>query len=246
MGKSDHRALTGDGPRLTRTGRKWPSRLVLLGPPGAGKGTQAELLSARLGSCHISTGDLLRDAEASDPSQRSPALNSALVAMRRGLLVPDPVILALLRERLRCLRSGSGFLLDGFPRTLAQARALEKFLQREGLELDAVVNFELPLNQLISRLSGRRTCPNCHAVFHLRTRPPRHDEICDACGAKLQQRKDDRPESVRARMAAYQRQTKPLAGYYARRNLLVSTSARGSPEAVFERTLNALKTKNRR
>jgi adenylate kinase len=221
-----------------------PSHLVLLGPPGGGKGTQAELLASRLGACHLSTGDILRDAEAKKPSQRTPVLNAALAGMKRGKLAPDATVLALVRERLNCLHSDSGFLLDGFPRTLPQARALETLLRREGLDLDAVVNYELPLDQVISRLSGRRVCPNCHAVFHLSTRPPRNDEICDVCGSKLHQREDDQPKSIRARMAVYERQTKPLVNFYQRRGLLVSVRADGSPEEVFKRTLKALKVRN--
>ena len=216
-------------------------RLVLLGAPGVGKGTQAELLCANLGACHLSTGDIFRAAKALDPVERTPALTAALDYMRRGDLVPDETVLALVTERVGCLRCQGGFLLDGFPRTVAQAEALEKLLTGEKLKLDAVLSYELPLEQVVSRLSGRRTCPNCKAVFHVETRPPKVAGVCDHCGGVLYQREDDRPESIRVRMEAYERSTAPLTDFYRRRKLLLSVSAEGSPEEIFKRTLNALK-----
>jgi adenylate kinase len=218
-----------------------PRRLVLLGAPGVGKGTQAELLCANLGACHLSTGDIFRAAKALDPVERTPALTAALDYMRRGDLVPDETVLALVTERVGCLRCQGGFLLDGFPRTVAQAEALEKLLTGEKLQLDAVLSYELPLEQVVSRLSGRRTCPNCKAVFHVETRPPKVAGVCDHCGGVLYQREDDRPESIRVRMEAYERSTAPLTDFYRRRKLLLSVSAEGSPEEIFKRTLNALK-----
>ena len=219
-------------------------RLVLLGAPGVGKGTQAELLSEKLGACHLSTGDIFRAAKAMGPAERTPALTSALDYMRRGDLVPDETVLALVAERVGCLRCEGGFLLDGFPRTVAQAQALDKLLTGEKLELDAVVSYELPLEQVVSRLSGRRMCPNCKAVFHVEARPPKTPGVCDHCGAKLYQREDDRPESIRVRMEAYERQTAPLADFYRRRKLLLPISAEGSPEEIFNRTLDALKARH--
>ena len=216
-------------------------RLVLLGAPGVGKGTQAELLSAKLGACHLSTGDIFRAAKALDPAERTPALTSALEYMRRGDLVPDETVLALVAERIGCLRCEGGFLLDGFPRTVAQAEALDKLLAGEQIELDAVVSYELPLEQVVSRLSGRRTCSNCKAVFHIETRPPKVAGVCDHCGGKLYQREDDRPESVRVRMKAYEENTAPLVEFYRRKNLLLPISAQGSPEEIFKRTLEVLK-----
>ncbi len=217
-------------------------RLVLLGAPGVGKGTQAELLCARLGACHLSTGDIFRAAKAMDPSERTPAITAALEYMRRGDLVPDDTVLALVAERIGCLRCEGGFLLDGFPRTVAQAEALEKLLAGEKLKLDAVLSYELPLEQVVSRLSGRRTCAHCKAVFHVQTRPPKVAGVCDHCGGKLYQREDDRPESIRVRMEAYERSTAPLADFYRQRKLLLPVSAEGSPEEIFNRTLDALKT----
>ncbi len=216
-------------------------RLVLLGAPGVGKGTQAELLCAKLGACHLSTGDIFRAAKAMDACERTPALTAALDYMRRGDLVPDETVLALVAERVGCLRCEGGFLLDGFPRTVAQAEALEKLLAGEKLQLDAVLSYELPLEQVVSRLSGRRTCSNCKAVFHIQTRPPKVADVCDHCGGKLYQREDDRPESIRVRMEAYERSTSPLADFYRQRKLLLPVSAEGSPEAIFKRTLDVLK-----
>jgi adenylate kinase len=213
----------------------------LLGAPGVGKGTQAELLCANLGACHLSTGDIFRAAKALNPAERTPALTAALDYMRRGDLVPDETVLEMVAERKGCLRCEGGFLLDGFPRTVAQAEALEKLLAGEHLKLDAVLSYELALEQVVSRLSGRRTCPDCKAVFHVESRPPRVHGVCDHCGGKLYQREDDRPESIRVRMEAYERSTAPLADFYRRRKLLLPISAEGTPEEIFGRTRDALK-----
>ena len=218
-----------------------PRRLVLLGAPGVGKGTQAELLCASLGACHLSTGDIFRAAKALAAHQRSAAMTEALGYMRRGELVPDEIVLALVTERVDCLRCECGFLLDGFPRTVAQAEALEQLLRGQKLKLDAVLSYELPLEKVVSRLSGRRTCPGCKAVFHVEARPPKVEGVCDHCGGKLYQREDDQPESIRVRMEAYERSTAPLASFYRRKNLLVPISAEGSPEEIFARSLQALK-----
>lgn len=218
-----------------------PRRLVLLGAPGVGKGTQAELLSDNLGASHLSTGDIFRAAKALDPAERSPALTAALDYMRRGELVPDDTVVALVAERAHCLRSDGGFLLDGYPRTVAQAESLEKLLAGENLKLDAVLSYDLPLEQVVTRLSGRRTCPGCKAIFHVEGRPPKVAGVCDHCGGKLYQREDDRPESIRVRMEAYERSTAPLADFYRRKGLLVSISAEGTPQEIFQRTLHALR-----
>lgn len=219
-------------------------RLVLLGAPGVGKGTQAELLTANLGACQLSTGDVFRAAKTLDPCQRSPGLNAALDFMKRGELVPDSTVLQIVAERVGCLRCEGGFLLDGFPRTVAQAEALEQLLKKERLNLDAVMSYELPIDRVVARLSGRRTCQNCKAVFHIETRPSKVDGICDHCGGKLFQREDDRPESIRVRMKAYETSTAPLAEFYQQRNLLVTISAEGAPEEIFTRTIAALKSRS--
>jgi adenylate kinase len=217
-----------------------PVRLVLLGAPGVGKGTQADLLCHRLGSCHLSTGDIFRAAKNLESCERTPALTAALDYMKRGELVPDTTVLDLVRERIGCLRCESGFLLDGFPRTVAQAEALEELFKSENIQLDAVLSYELPLEEVIARLSGRRTCPKCKAVFHTETLPPKVAGICDHCGAELYQREDDRPESIRVRMEAYEKSTSPLADFYRKRNLLVSVDAHGRPEEIYERTMAIL------
>jgi len=224
------------------TGKPW--RLVLLGAPGVGKGTQAELLKARLGACHLSTGDIFRAAKQLNQNERTPALTAALEYMRRGELVPDSTVIDIVRERRGCLRCECGFLLDGFPRTVTQAETLETLLKEEKLRLDAVLNYELPIDLIVKRLSGRRTCANCKAVFHVETRPPKKEGVCDHCGGKLYQREDDRPESIRVRMEAYRKSTAPLADFYDRRGLLLTIPADGTPEEIFNRTMEALRARS--
>ena len=219
--------------------------LVLLGAPGVGKGTQAELISRRLGACHLSTGDIFRAAKSIDVCEQSPAMTRALEFMRRGDLVPDDIVLRLVSERAGCLSCRGGFLLDGFPRTVAQAEALDRVLAERQVSLDAVLSYDLPLERIVARLSGRRTCSICKAVFHVDALPPRIAGICDHCGSGLYQREDDRPESIRVRMDAYEKSTSPLADFYRRRELLVSISAEGTPEQIFDRTVAALDVRNK-
>jgi adenylate kinase len=214
------------------TTRANPCRLVLLGAPGVGKGTQADLLCEHFGLCHLATGDIFRSA-LTQSCECSPALKAALDGMRRGELVSDETVLAIISERRSCLRCGGGFVLDGFPRTVAQAEALDGMLHSVGIALNAVLKFNLSLDQIVARLSGRRTCPSCKTVFHQETRPPRKRGLCDRCGATLHQREDDRPEAIRVRMEAYQRTALPLSAYYAQRGLLVSIYAEGTPEEIF-------------
>jgi adenylate kinase len=220
-----------------------PYRLVLLGAPGVGKGTQAEILHSRLGACHLSTGDVFRAAKTLPPLERTPSLGQALICMAHGQLVSDQTVLGILRERHQCLHCGGGFILDGFPRTVAQAEALETFLRAENIALTAVINYDMPIDQIVRRLSGRRTCPDCKAVFHITTQPPKAEGICDHCGAALLQREDDRPESVTVRMEAYEKCTRPLIDFYRRRGLLMSIPAGNSPEDIYQRTATALATR---
>jgi adenylate kinase len=215
-------------------------RLVLLGPPGVGKGTQAELLGETLGACHLSTGDLFRAAKCS--AEPSPALREALDAMRRGELVSDELVVSMVQERTGCLRCRGGFLLDGFPRTVPQAEALDVILKDQGVELDAVISFDLPLEEIVDRLSGRRTCSQCKAVFHATALPPQVEGVCDHCGGTLVQRDDDRPESIRVRMRAYQESTEPLLQYYRSDDRLLNIPAHGSPEEILSRSLQALQS----
>jgi adenylate kinase len=217
-----------------------PYRLVLLGAPGVGKGTQAELLCERLGACHLSTGDIFRAAKSCAGRSPTPAMALALDCMRRGELVPDDTVVSLIAERASCLRCKGGFLLDGFPRTLSQAAKLDKLLTGLGVSLDAVISYDLPLLQIEARLGGRRTCSNCKAVFHIHTRPPQTAGICDHCGSPLFQREDDRPEAVSVRMEVYERSTAPLIDSYRNKNLLLSIPAEGTPEEICQRALDAL------
>ncbi len=218
--------------------RAW--RLVLLGAPGVGKGTQAHLLAQVLGACHLSTGDVFRAAKCSCEDDLGVAMKAALGYMKRGDLVPDETVLDMVRERAVCIRCHGGFLLDGFPRTLAQAEALQDLMRDCKLELDAVIDYRMPINQIVSRLSGRRTCSQCKAVYHVENRPPKQPGVCDSCGGAVVQREDDRPESVRVRMDAYESLTRPLTEYYDRLGKLVVVDADGSPEAILERTVRQL------
>lgn len=217
-----------------------PWRLVLLGAPGVGKGTQADLLHQRLKACHLSTGDVFRAAATRNGCDQSPAMKAAMDYMRRGALVPDSTVWDMVRERTDCLRCRGGFVLDGFPRTLSQAEALKGLLDEEKIPLTAVVNYELPLTEIVERLSGRRTCKACKAVFHVTHQPSKTEGLCDRCGGHLLQREDDRPESITVRMEAYQRSTAPLIAFYQAIGLLVPVAADGSPEDIYVRTMTAL------
>jgi adenylate kinase len=205
-----------------------------------GKGTQAELLHARLGACHLSTGDVFRYAGSLKECDRTPAMQAAQAFMRRGELVPDETVWEMVHERVACLRCGGGFILDGFPRTLMQAESLKSLLEREHLQLAAVVNYELSIEEIVSRLSGRRTCKGCKSVFHVTERPPKAEGRCDHCDGELFQREDDRPESIKIRMEAYSRSTAPLIEFYQNLGLLLSVKATGSPEEICAKTIAAL------
>lgn len=221
-------------PPRTPLDKAW--RVILLGAPGVGKGTQAELLCERLGCCHLSTGDVFRAAKNCPRAELSPAMQNALDYMKRGDLVPDETVLNLVGERLKCLSCSGGFLLDGFPRTVAQAMALEQLLESHQIKLSVVFNYEMAIEQIVDRISGRRTCADCKTVYHVTTRPPKIADVCDRCGGKLFQREDDRSESVKVRMTAYQELTQPLIDFYEKRNLLVTIPAIGTPEEIYQRT----------
>lgn len=217
-----------------------PRRLLLLGAPGVGKGTQASLLSAALGACHLSTGDIFRLARTAHHDQLTPAMRTAVERMSRGELVSDETVLQLARERMTCLRCRGGFILDGFPRTVPQAAALQVLLDGERVTVDAVVSYELSEPELVTRIGGRRTCPVCKAVYHAELRPPKSEGVCDVCGTPLILREDDRPEAVHVRQQAYLQATAPLFDFYYELGQLVRISATGSPEEVFARTSAAL------
>jgi adenylate kinase len=221
-----------------------PWRLVLLGAPGVGKGTQADLLNQRLGACHLSTGDVFRAAGSQPEADQTPAIREALQYMRRGQLVPDATVLEMVRERNGCLHCGGGFILDGFPRTLAQAESLEKLLKYEEISLTAAVSYELPGEEIVTRLSGRRTCERCKAVYHIASLAPKIEGQCDRCGGKLFRREDDRPESIKVRLEAYEQNTKPLLDFYAASGRLQKIAATGSPEEIYQRTVSAINTRH--
>jgi len=221
---------------------KIPWRIVLLGAPGVGKGTQADLLHQRLGACHLSTGDVFRAAGSRSECEQSPAMKEALGYMRRGELVPDSTVWELVRERLACLQCSVGFILDGFPRTLGQAESLKQLLDSEGITLSAVLSYELAAGEIVARLSGRRTCEKCKAVYHVTERPPQVEGCCDRCEGKLILREDDRPEAIKVRLETYERSTAPLIEFYRKLGLLVQVAATGTPDQIFARTVSELES----
>jgi adenylate kinase len=206
-------------------------RIVFLGPPGAGKGTQAAKLAREIGVPHLSTGDLLRAAVAA----RTPLGLEAEGHMKAGRLVPDDLVLQILHERLAQPDARAGYLLDGFPRNLAQAEELGKFA-----EVERVVSFELSPELLVRRLSDRRTCPKCQSTYNLSSKPPKVAERCDLDGTSLVQRPDDRAEAVTTRLKVYAEQTAPLLDYYRKRKLLRPIDASGTPDEVGARLRRAL------
>ena len=210
-------------------------RIALLGPPGSGKGTQGEVLRNRLGIPHISSGDLLRDAVA-----RGTDLGRAAKGyMDRGELVPDELVLGMIRERLAANGDG-GWLLDGFPRTVAQAEALDRLLASAGGPLQHVVSLGVAKDDVVVRLGGRRTCGKCGALYHTKFKPPKTPDVCDACGGALTTRRDDEEATIRARLDVYDRQTAPLLDYYRNRGLLRDIDGAGAPAEVSHRIVEAL------
>jgi adenylate kinase len=211
-------------------------KLILLGPPGAGKGTQAKMLTERFAIPQIATGDILRAA-----LQAGTALGlEARSYMDAGALVPDQVVIGIVRERLQQSDCQSGFILDGFPRTVAQADALRVVLQDLGRQLDRVVSLTVDADALVERLTGRRTCRDCGRGYHVRFEPPRDAQHCDACGGELFQRDDDREETIRKRLSVYAQQTAPLIDYYRLAGLLVELDGMQPIPAVQEQVLTAL------
>ncbi len=206
-------------------------RIVLLGAPGSGKGTQAKKLEAKHGIPQISTGDALREAVASE----SPLGRQAKAAMDAGQLVSDDIVLGIIKERLGRPDARRGFILDGFPRNLSQASSLDDLLATLGLPLDRVVLMEVEHDVLMKRLTGRRTCSSCGRLFNVYFSPPDREGICDICGGVLEQRADDNEETIARRLAVYEAETKPLVAYYKKQGKLAAVDAMGDIEAVFQR-----------
>jgi len=211
-------------------------RLILLGPPGAGKGTQGKFIQRQYEICQISTGEILRKAA----EEQSPLGKKASQYLDKGKLVPDKVMVNLVTERLRREDCKRGFILDGFPRTVAQADSLEEMIREMGLKLDGVLYFRVPQGVVIQRLAGRRTCKRCGTLFHAAFNPPRRPNLCDRCGGELYQREDDREETVAARLRVYETQTAPLIDYYRRKGLVTEIDGDGSVEVIRNRVLGAL------
>jgi adenylate kinase len=211
-------------------------RAVFLGPPGAGKGTQARELASEASVPHIATGDILREAVAAQTGLGREAKRY----MDQGALVPDEVVIGLIAERLGRPDASSGFILDGFPRTIAQAEALDRLLKDLDRPLDRVVLFDVSEEELIRRLSGRRVCRQCSTPFHVTSAPPRRPDVCDACGGQLYQRDDDREDTVRHRLQVYARQTAPLLDYYRSRDLLFTVAGEGDIEGIREQVRRVL------
>ena len=194
-------------------------KIVLLGPPGAGKGTQAEVLTKKLLVPHISTGDMFRAAIKNGTAMGIEAKSY----MDRGQLVPDEVTVGIIKDRIAQPDCSGGFLLDGFPRTIAQAEALDKLLEDKG-GLDAVLNISVPLEKLVERLTGRRMCRKCGAIYHMLYNAPAKEGVCDACGGELYQRDDDKLETVTNRLDVYEAQTAPLIGFYEQQGKLFTVN----------------------
>jgi adenylate kinase len=210
-------------------------RVAFLGPPGAGKGTQARELARAWGVPHIATGDMLREEAAAG----TPLGREAKAYMDRGALVPDEVIIGMIAERLRQPDAATGFLLDGFPRTLPQAESLEQLLKDMGQPLERVVYFDVAQPELVRRLTGRRVCRACGHTFHILSNPPRRDGVCDVCGGRLEQRSDDSEATVLNRLNVYARQTAPLLDWYAGKGLLAHVQGEGPIADVRRRVQNA-------
>ncbi|MBC2579636.1 adenylate kinase [Clostridium sp. DJ247] len=210
--------------------------VILLGPPGAGKGTQAKLISEKYDIPHISTGDIFRK----NISEKTPLGIEAKKYMDNGQLVPDEVTIGIVKDRLSMDDCKSGFLLDGFPRTAKQAEALDSFLNDTGLKIDTALLIDVPREFILDRMTGRRVCISCGASYHIKFNPSKVENKCDICGGSLIQRKDDTEETVKERLDVYDRQTQPLINYYAEKGALSKVQGTGEISDVFENISNIL------
>lgn len=211
-------------------------KLIFIGPPGSGKGTQAKRLASRFGVPHISTGDMLREAVA----EGSALGQEADRIMKAGALVPDDVMIGLIRERLAKGDARKGFILDGFPRTLVQAEKLDALVAGNGTDRLRVVRLLVPDDALVHRLTQRRTCAQCGAIYHLENHPPKVADVCDKCGGPLIARPDDTEGAIRKRLEAFHKQTSPVADYYKSKKLLKEVDGIGPVDSVFERIEQSL------
>lgn len=211
-------------------------RLVFLGAPGVGKGTQADRMAARYGLRKISTGDLLREA-VRDQTQLGLEAKSY---MDQGRLVPDSVVIGLVRDKLADPEYANGFILDGFPRTVPQAEELARVMSEQGTVLDRVINFRVSRQDVVNRLSGRRSCPKCQATFHVYFAPSQKGMACDRCGEPLVQRNDDKPEAIETRLKVYEEQTAPLISFYENKNILSHLDGAGAVETVHQKLTSLL------
>ncbi|TDA25841.1 MAG: adenylate kinase [Archaeoglobi archaeon] len=210
--------------------------LILLGPPGAGKGTQAKIIMDKYGIPQISTGDMLREAVAKGTELGKKAKKY----MTEGKLVPDEIVIGIVKERLKQKDCEKGFILDGFPRTLAQAEALDRIMGEMGKKIDAVINVNVPEEEVVRRIAYRRTCKNCGAIYHLIYNPPKRPGICDKCGGELYQREDDKEETVRERYRVYKKNTEPLIEYYKKKGILFDVDGTKDIEGVKREVLDIL------
>jgi adenylate kinase len=211
-------------------------RVVLLGAPGAGKGTQAKMLIEKYNIPQISTGDILRKAVADG----TPLGKEAKVIMDQGGLVSDKIVLGLVEERLKQPDTSNGFILDGFPRNTAQAEALDKILTSNGIPLTVALNIDVDMNDLLKRLTGRRTCKSCQQMYNVHFSAPKKDGVCDKCGGQLFQRDDDKEETIKKRLDIYTQQTAPLIDYYSRKNIMKTVMGVGSINDIFNKVTAVL------
>ena len=212
-------------------------KLIFLGPPGAGKGTQAAVISKRFGIAHISTGDILRE----NVSKKTDLGIQAQKYMEAGQLVPDDVIVAMVESRLQEKDCQAGFILDGFPRTVVQAEALDKLLGKLDIELDGIIYFDVPDEVVVKRLSGRRICKSCGAIYNIHSQPPKKDGVCDLCGGELYQRSDDEESVVMNRLKVYKELTAPLISYYENSDKFIKVDASRDSSVVVEAIVEAVR-----
>jgi adenylate kinase len=210
--------------------------IILLGPPGAGKGTQAKLIEDKHGMKQLSTGDMLRAAVAAGTETG----RKAKEIMDRGELVPDAVVVGIIADRLDQPDVKKGFILDGFPRNTAQAEALDKILTGAGMPLTVALNIDVDLNDLLKRLTGRRTCKSCQQMYNIFFSPSKKEGVCDKCGGQLFQRDDDKEETIKKRLDVYQQQTAPLISYYSKKNIMKTVMGVGSIEDIFKKAVAAI------